>query len=57
MADGLDDKKLLNFDQVMERIVSTLKGAEGDYIAVIHNRLCNGKLKYKGDSLWELEEE
>lgn len=50
-------KTLLNFDEVMKRLVNTLKDADGYYIAEIHNKICDPEIKYKGDSLWELPEE
>lgn len=50
-------KTLLKFEDVMKRIVDTLKDAEGTYIMEIHNKLCEPEIKYLGDSLWSLKEE
>lgn len=50
-------KTLLTFEEVMKRIADTLKGAEGSYIADIHNKICDSDIKYLEDSLWTLKEE
>lgn len=42
----------LTSDQVIEKITEVLKGADGEYLAEIYNRICPDEVQYEGDSLF-----
>lgn len=46
----------LSLRNVIDNIVETLRQADGEYIAEIHNRICSNQVSYLGDSIYELQE-
>lgn len=46
----------LTFEQIIQRISNALSEADGDYVAVIHNKICDEEIKYLEDSVWEVKE-
>lgn len=43
----------LSFQDILDDISEVLQGADGAYVAQIHNQLCSGQVRYLGDSLYE----
>lgn len=50
-------KEIMTFAELMDDIRDALCDADGDEITELANRICNRKVKYLGDSLWEKESE
>jgi len=44
--------RLLNFQDVIDDIACVLGGADGEYVAKVHNGICSNKVVAVEDSLW-----
>lgn len=51
------DDDVLDEDDIRKNIVNALESLSGEEVADVYNKICDKKITYKEDSIWEFEKE
>ena len=45
---------MIDFDEVMKNIREAMESLDGEEVANVHNSICDTKIEYDEDSLWNV---